>query len=470
MGNCFPHENQCNDFPKAIMHSNGLPIEQVYTLKKKIGGGSFGTVWLSHRKDYPKYKFAIKKINKQEVGKDLDLLLREINVLREVDHPNIIKFYDTYEDSDHIYIVMEYCSGGELFTKITSQGHIHESEARVYMKKMIMAVNHLHNLNIVHRDLKTENFLFDSTCATKELKLVDFGLSNKFGSQFEQMHSKVGTIYYVAPEVLKGNYGYKCDMWSLGVLMFTMLSGNLPFYDEAVGEVYNKLMKGSYSFDKPVWNEVSPAAKDLISNLLKVDPEERYSAADALHHDWFLQVRKESLMTSSIYQSFKAFKKQSVFQREALRLMVKLVPEEKIEKMKELFLDLDKSGTGLIKIDELVKSMNALENMNEFEVKDLISTMDVNNTGYINYSEFISAAMHAKKEIIEEALWLTFKQLDIDNKGQLTEDSLRRSTEAIGRHFNPDQIQSIIETVNSTGGMITYENFKEIIMGNTGVS
>ena len=175
-------------------------------------------------------------------------------------------------------------------------------------------------------------------------------------------------------------------------------------------------------------------------------------------------------MTSSIYQSFKAFKKQSVFQREALRLMVKLVPEEKIEKMKELFLDLDKSGTGLIKIDELVKSMNALENMNEFEVKDLISTMDVNNTGYINYSEFISAAMHAKKEIIEEALWLTFKQLDIDNKGQLTEDSLRRSTEAIGRHFNPDQIQSIIETVNSTGGMITYENFKEIIMGNTGVS
>ena len=154
MGNCFPHENQCNDFPKAIMHSNGLPIEQVYTLKKKIGGGSFGTVWLSHRKDYPKYKFAIKKINKQEVGKDLDLLLREINVLREVDHPNIIKFYDTYEDSDHIYIVMEYCSGGELFTKITSQGHIHESEARVYMKKMIMAVNHLHNLNIVHRDLK----------------------------------------------------------------------------------------------------------------------------------------------------------------------------------------------------------------------------------------------------------------------------------------------------------------------------
>lgn len=466
MGACFSHEDECNNFPKAIATSNGLPIDQVYKLERKIGGGAFGTVHLAHRKGHPKYKFAIKKISKNEVKNELDLLRREIDVLRQVDHPNIIKFYDTYEDSTYIYIVMEYCSGGELFTKITSSGHLHESEARVYMKKMLLAVAHLHNLQIAHRDLKTENFLFDTTCATKELKLVDFGLSNKFGSKFEQLHSKVGTIYYVAPEVLMGNYDYKCDMWSLGVLMFTMLSGDLPFYDEAVGEVYRKLKNAAYSFEKPAWDKVSDLAKDLISKLLVVDPEQRYSAVDALHHEWFIQMQKrQSGMTASIYESFRNFKRQSMFQKEALRIMVKHVPDEKLEKLKDLFFDLDETGSGMVNVEVLAKSMNELENMNESEIRDLIAGIDMHKTGMINYSEFISAAMYARKELLEEAMWLTFKQLDIDNKGLLTEESLKRSMGAVGREIRDDQLQSILETVNKAGGLITYETFKEIILG-----
>ena len=468
MGSCFSHDDECTNFPKAIANSNGLPIKQVYQFEKRIGGGSFGKVWLSHRKDYPKYKFAIKEINKQEVNNELDLLRREIDVLREVDHPNIIKFYDTYEDSSYIYIVMEYCSGGELFTKITSQGHLHENEARVYMKKMLQAVSHLHMLNIAHRDLKTENFLFDTTCATKELKLVDFGLSNKFGSSFEQLHSKVGTIYYVAPEVLMGNYDYKCDMWSLGVLLFTMLSGHLPFFDETVGEVYKKLKSGLYSFEKPVWNTVSDSAKNLISNLLRVNTEERYSATEALHHDWFaaLSERHHSHMTASIFESFKNFKRKSLFQKDALRLMVKHVPEEKLEKLKELFFSLDASGTGMVEVKELIEAMNKFESMSDSEKQDFIAGIDVNQTGTINYSEFISAAMYARKELLEEAMWLTFKQLDIDNLGKLTEESLRRSIGVFSKQISDQQVQSIVETVNAAGGMITFETFKAIILGN----
>ncbi|OMJ68957.1 hypothetical protein SteCoe_33457 [Stentor coeruleus] len=467
MGACFSNNEECDSFPKAIEHSNGLPIDQVYKLSKKIGGGSFGTVWLAHRKDNHKYKFAIKKINKKEVeNTELDLLRREIDVLREVDHPNIIKFYDTYEDSNHIFIVMEYCSGGELFTKITSQGYLHESEARVYMRKMLMAVSHLHSLKIVHRDLKTENFLFDSNCATKELKLVDFGLSNKFGKNFEQLHSQVGTIYYVAPEVLKGNYDCKCDMWSLGVLMYTMLSGDLPFFDNDLGVVYKKLNSGTYSFSKKVWESVSGTAKDLLSNLLVVDSEKRYSAMDALHHEWFVSLQKrESLMTASIYESFKNFRRNSIFQREALRLMVKHIPEERLERLKDLFFSLDTSGSGLVKVEDLINSLKELGSLSEREIIEVISSMDSNNTGMIYYSDFISGAIMAKKETMEEALWLTFKQLDVDNKGVLTEESLRRALEYIGRHVTDEQIQSIIETVNSSGGLITYEDFKEIIYG-----
>ena len=466
MGSCLTQAEQCNNFPKAIPNANALPIKQVYKFEKRIGGGSFGKVWLAHRKDYPKYKFAIKEINKEEVKNELDLLRREIDVLRAVDHPNIIKLYDTYEESSYIYIVMEYCSGGELFTKITSQGYLHENEARVYMKKMLHAVSHLHSLGIAHRDLKTENFLFDTTCATKELKLVDFGLSNKFGRGFEQLHSKVGTIYYVAPEVLMGNYDAKCDMWSLGVLLFTMLSGNLPFYDETIGEVYKKLKSAAYSFDKPVWNTVSESAKNLISHLLKVNTEERYSAAEALHHEWFATLtNRHSHMTASIVDSFKNFRRRSMFQKEALRLMVKHVPEEKLEKLKELFFSLDASGSGNVEVSALIKAIDEFESMDESEKQDFLAGIDVNHTGSINYSEFISAAMYARRELLEEAMWLTFKQLDIDNLGQLTVESLKRSMGVLSREISDQQIQSIVETVNSAGGMITYEGFKSIILG-----
>lgn len=469
MGACLANNNECSPFPKAIAQSNGLPIEQVYKLSKKIGGGSFGTVWLAQRKDNSKYKFAVKKINKKEVQEtEINLLRREIEILKEVDHPNIIKFYETYEDSNFIYIVMEHCSGGELFTKITSQGHIHETEARIYMNKMLMAVSHIHSLKIVHRDLKTENFLFDSKCATKELKLVDFGLSNKFSRNFEQMHSQVGTIYYVAPEVLKGNYNNKCDLWSLGVLMFTMLSGDLPFYDESLPEVYKKLNSGLYSFSSKNWESVSGTAKDLISNLLVVDPENRYSAIDALSHEWFNSLQRcESLMTASIYESFKNFRRHSMFQREALRVMVKHVPEEKLEKLKKLFFSLDTTKSGLVKTEDLIKSMKKLGKLNEKEIADVISSMESNQNGMIYYSDFISAALLAKKEIMEEALWLTFKQLDADNKGIITESSLKKSLECMGRNVTDEQIQSIIVTVTETGGLITYEDFKEIIFRTT---
>ena len=200
--------------------------------------------------------------------------------------------------------------------------------------------------------------------------------------------------------------------------------------------------------------------------MLRVDPDERLSASEALQHDWFSSMPKvESEMTMSIYESFKNFKTKNLFQKEALRLMVKHIPEENLEKLKNLFFELDTSRSGVVKVEDLVFSMNKLESMNEREIKELISAMDSNKTGFIYYSEFISAAMITKKEIIEESLWLTFKQLDIDNKGELTEESLKRSIEAIGKNFTNEQLRAIIETVNSAGGVITFTSFKEIVLG-----
>jgi calcium-dependent protein kinase len=468
MGSCFSQDQECVPSRKTIQHAKGLPIDKVYKLKTKIGGGAFGSVWLSHRKDYPKFKFAIKKINKTEVGtNELELLRREIDVLREVDHPNIIKFYDTYEDSSHIFIVMEYCSGGELFTKITNNGCLNESEARVYMEKMLMAVSHLHSLKIVHRDLKTENFLFDSNSATKELKLVDFGLSNKFGKNLENLHSQVGTIYYVAPEVLKGSYDSKCDMWSLGVLMFTMLSGDLPFYDESLPLVYKKLNSASFTFAKSVWDGVSSTAKDLIRRLLVVDTGERFSATEALSHEWFESLRtKSSKMTYSIIESFNAYRSQSMFQREALRIMVKHLPQETIENVKQLFYSLDVTGSGFVQVKDLELALRKSGNFSEDLVNGITSCLDYQKTGAIYYSDFISAALFARRrDTQDEAMLLTFKQLDVENQGELTEESIRQAIEALGGSATDEKIESIVEAVNCHGGKISYDEFKELILG-----
>lgn len=164
-----------------------------------------------------------------QIEQQLRQLKYEIEILSTIDHPNIIKLYDVYEDNKYIHLVFEYCSGGDLFDEIASRGHYSENEAAGLIWKMLLSINHLHSVGICHRDIKPENFLFDSKLSTKELKLIDFGLSSKFGEKNQHFKSVVGTPYYIAPEVIRGNYTKSCDIWSVGVILYLLLSGTLPF-------------------------------------------------------------------------------------------------------------------------------------------------------------------------------------------------------------------------------------------------
>ena len=190
-------------------------LNSVYNIEKVIGKGSFGIVRKATHKNNPALTVAIKSIGKNNKMIDYSTILREIEILKSIDHPNIIKFYECFNEQSFIHIVLEYCKGGELYEKIIESGKIQEKEAAKYMKKMLGAVNHLHLLGICHRDLKPQNFLFENDSEDAELKLIDFGLSNRFisvvGSQF-RMQSCVGTPYYIAPEILQGNYDIKCDI------------------------------------------------------------------------------------------------------------------------------------------------------------------------------------------------------------------------------------------------------------------
>lgn len=188
-------------------------IQKFYDVQGEIGSGHFGKVKKAYSKDKKiQQGFAIKSIPKAKIRGRLELLQRELGYLMIVDHPNIIKLYEVFEDHQYIHLVMELCNGGELFTQLIEKGRYSEGEAAGIIYSLLNALSHLHSLHIVHRDLKPENIMFASPDPDSEVKLIDFGLAKKYIAEDMLMHTPVGTSYYVAPEVLQNNYGSECDI------------------------------------------------------------------------------------------------------------------------------------------------------------------------------------------------------------------------------------------------------------------
>jgi calcium-dependent protein kinase len=178
--------------------------------------------------------------------------------MMEVDHPHIIKFYETYKDNKYYHIVMEFCDGGELFDRLIELGRFSEKDAALIIKQILSAIKHLHDKNIAHRDLKPENIIFDKKDSNKiNVKLIDFGLSKLLGMNNRVMLTKLGTPYYISPEVLEGSYDKRCDLWSVGVIAYIFLSGSPPFNGKNETEVFNKIRCCDYDFPDEDWSTLS---------------------------------------------------------------------------------------------------------------------------------------------------------------------------------------------------------------------
>eukprot|EP00434_Breviolum_minutum_P039040 symbB.v1.2.034646.t1/scaffold4504.1/size42116/2 len=207
--------------------------------------------------DATKQKRAVKALSKTQM-KNIEKFKEEIRIMQLMDHPNIIKLYEAFEDKVKVYLVMELCSGGELFDRIIELGHFTEVQAAIVMQQMFRAVYYMHQRKLCHRDLKPENFLF----ATKEkiekthLKIIDFGLAYEFKDDVP-MTTKAGTPFYVAPQVLEGKYDQAADLWSCGVIMYVLLCGYPPFWGDTDKKVLQKVSKGSFSFNPADWKNVA---------------------------------------------------------------------------------------------------------------------------------------------------------------------------------------------------------------------
>ncbi|KAA6381255.1 MAG: putative Calcium/calmodulin-dependent protein kinase type 1 [Streblomastix strix] len=271
----------------------GLPSNLFanYEIMEEIGEGSFAKVKKAKNKSNGQF-VAIKFINKSKVVSDkhqIEALVREIEIMKKMKHNNIIQLLEVYELNDKLCLVMELATGGEVLDKLAIRGYYSELDAQALLSSLFQAVQHMHNAGIAHRDLKLENILFENDQPNSQIKVSDFGFSRVVEKK-QMMTTCCGTPDYVAPEVLaRKGYDAECDLWSLGVIMYVLLCGYPPFYDDNDAILYEKIQSGHFAYDSPVWETVSAPAKDLISKLLVVDPKKRFTIVQALKHPWFTQ-------------------------------------------------------------------------------------------------------------------------------------------------------------------------------------
>lgn len=255
-----------------------------YKFKSLLGTGYFGFVHKVVRTIDCRVLVAIKSIDKSKLDKPVESLTRELDMLLSLEHPNIVKVYEYFDDGQYIYIVTEYCSGNNLLEQLASKDSLSENSASVYMNKVFRAVARLHQLGICHRDLQPEHFIF-ARKTDSELKLVNFGLSNRYGAKFGRgisMDSCVGVSFYIAPEAIKGSSAYSCDIWSCGVLMHVILTGNLPYAGNTDQDIMKNLVRGNLTRGLKMTSETTLYAKNLMKKLLNSNPSARVSAKEAL--------------------------------------------------------------------------------------------------------------------------------------------------------------------------------------------
>jgi len=413
------------EFKNIRQSKHPSELSSRFYLGKTIGTGRFGSVRLATRKSK---KYAVKTLRKTSRTPT-----QEVTILRSLDHPNIVKLYEVIEDSENLHLVLEYCSGGELGEYILSKGRVSEEEARQLIKEVLLAVNHIHNCGVIHRDIKPENFLLEG-----DLKLTDFGLS----AVAKEMSEVVGSPYYIAPEVLKGKYDKKCDLWSLGVMLYIMLCGQFPFYGDTNKEVFKKVLKGRVQFKEKPWKSVSSNAKSLIRKLLEVDPAKRYSAKKALANKWFGSFPKPYIPQCAIF-SLQSFINFSLLKKKTITLLVKHLNTKSIKELKNIYLSVNTSHSGLITFSELQSALKC-SSLTNSQLYSILKGLTCE--GSLKFSSFVAGILGCAV-LRREWLWEWFEVLE-NGKGVITDESVQEAFRRQGEDISLSEASQIVEELN----------------------
>ena len=418
--------------PKGFSKSNFVGIMKgnlldKYTVEKEIGAGGYARCLLVKNKTTGQL-YACKELQKNKLN-NVASLKSEIQILIKLDHPNIIKLYEIYENDNYIYLVMELCTGGELFDRIiqkTEQGkQFTEKEVANIFQQMMSAINYCHSNKIVHRDLKPENLLLASQDENSPIKVIDFGMSRIFNNK-QAMFDKVGTAYYISPEVLDGFYDEKCDIWSAGVILYILLCGSFNGNDD--DEIFESIKKRKFVFPEAEWANISKEAKDLINKMLS-DPLTRLTAEQVLVHPWLVNQLNKNTKAKEIKLNFNTFKTYSganKLSRAVLTYIASRLTDDEVKKLKDAFQKIDVNGDGMLTLEELKNAINQNPEVHVMNIEQIFKTIDTDNSGVINYTEFLAASIDKRIYLQEDKLRDAFKLFDEDKSGKISKSEISK--------------------------------------------
>ncbi|XP_043724682.1 calcium-dependent protein kinase 13 [Telopea speciosissima] len=447
-------------------------IEETYMVDRELGRGEFGVTYLCIDRD-TRELLACKSISKRKLRTTVDIedVRREVAIMKHLPkNSSIVSLKEACEDDNAVHLVMELCEGGELFDRIVARGHYTERAAATVTRTIVEVVQLCHKHGVIHRDLKPENFLFANKKENSPLKAIDFGLSIFFkpGEKFSEI---VGSPYYMAPEVLKRNYGPEIDIWSAGVILYILLCGVPPFWAESEQGVAQAILRGLIDFKRDPWPNISESAKSLVRQMLEPDPKVRLTAKQVLEHPWLQNAKKApNVPLGDVVKSrLKQFSMMNRFKRKALRVIADHLSIEEVEDIKEMFEKMDIDNDGIVSIEELKAGLQKFSSpLAESDVQMLIEAVDTNGKGKLNFGEFVAVSLHLQRMANDEHLRKAFSYFDKDGNGYIDPEELQGALMEDGTITSADVANDIFQEVDTDkDGKISYEEFAAMMKTGT---
>ena len=441
--------------------------------KVPLLSGSFGQVILGTHKD-TKMQRAIKLIKKSLIDANLgkDGVMAEFKLLKTLDHPNILRVFEAYEDNNFIYIVTELLTGGELFDMLLKEGKFDEEKSAEIIRQTLVALSYCHATKLAHRDLKPQNLLIESKEGKMFIKLIDFGLS-KFFDKSTIFKEALGTPLFMAPEILKQQpYNYKVDIWSLGIMLFMMLTGKLPFPTKDPKTLFQSIINAKITKDSfKSFSYLSSDSIDFMVNCLHSIPEDRWEASKLLEHPWITTKDRPAVpseITKEIQANLMQFNGKYKLENAVytyLAINAATIEDEKY--LRELFITMDKSKDGKISREEFVQGMltNSKTPYTKTELEEIFAGVDADKSGQIDYTEFLRAALNKQKLLSEGNLQAAFNYFDIDRNGVITKDELLTVFAKGNANLGDNICDAMVKEIdNNKDQTISFDEFKKMML------
>jgi len=446
----------------------GETIHDRFNIIKELGSGSFGVVSLGEDKSSKMIR-CIKTIDKSRMDVPQAQIKHEIEVMKSLDHPNIVKIYEVFEDFQNMYIIMEYCEGDELYNHIRSMQNDKKRFTEKYiaklMKQILQGVRYCHLRNVVHKDMKPQNLMLDKS--KMEVKIIDFGVAEIFQARQDSSRIGAGTLLYMAPEVFRKNVTLKSDIWSIGVILYNLATGKYPFY----GNSYEQLRKRVQQTEAPIAADFcshSPDLRDLVSRMLCHKLQQRWSADECLKHSWFKNAPDDIVNVGTkqeISDKLMNFSQRSQLHAAIYNVVAHQlnVNTKDVKKAVRLFKSMDVDGDGELSRTELIKGLKDSD-WSDVDVDRLLDVIDADGSGSIGISEFIAGCYQWTERHVN-VLWTAFQKLDKDGDGRLSAEEFSQVANDSGRFGSKRDIKKMLSELDSNGdGVIDWQEFKTYML------